>query len=272
MDEGYSELTTMNITQDGKLLRVQFNRPETLNAFNHEMHQQIEQLWPIIRRDRSVGVVLLTGAGRAFSSGGDVKGMASRDGDADGAVSQAARSGNVSISKNILMGMFEVEQPIVSAVQGYAMGLGATVALCADVVIAAEDAVFADTHVNIGFVAGDGGAVIWPLLLPINTAKYYLMTGERITGKDAERLGLVLKAVPAAQLTEEAERVAQRLLDGPSLAIRWTKTVVNKILRERANLLLDTSLLYEAMSGLSEDFREATTAFVEKRSPDFQGR
>jgi enoyl-CoA hydratase len=143
--------------------------------------------------------------------------------------------------------------------------------MCSDVVIAAEDAVLADTHVKIGMVAGDGGTVIWPLLLPINTAKYYLMTGDRLTGKDAERLGLVVKAVPAEALQPEARAIAQRLADGP-VAVRFTKMAVNKILRERVNLLFDTSLLLEAASMFSDDHREATAAFTEKRTPTFTGR
>ena len=144
--------------------------------------------------------------------------------------------------------MLEVEQPIVSAVHGYAFGIGATLALCAATSsIAADDAVFADTHVGIGLVAGDGGTLMWPLLLPVNTAKYYLMTGDRITGADAERLGLVVKAVPAAELDAAAHEIAARLAAGPTLAIKFTKMAVNKAIRERANLVFETSLLLEGL-------------------------
>ena len=270
MHQRYAEFKTLEVTQDGRLLRVTMNRPESLNAVDGEMHEELGELWPLIRRDDSVGAVLLSGAGRAFSAGGDVKGMANS--------AATPRNGAQTMghmiqgAKILISGMLDVEQPIVSAVQGYAMGLGATLALCSDVTIAADDAVFAETHVSIGMVAGDGGALIWPLLLPINTAKYYLMTGERITGTDAARLGLVLKSVPKEDLAAEAEAVARRLAEGPSLAIRWTKYSVNKVLRERLNLLFDTSLLLEGASMLSDDHREATAAFVEKRPANYTGQ
>jgi enoyl-CoA hydratase len=269
MLDRYNDLSTLRIEQDGRLLSVTLNRPESLNSVGGGLHEHLEDLWAVVRRDASVGAVLLTGAGRAFCAGGDVKGMANTAGGERSPV--ATTAGMLTGAKNLIASMLEVEQPIVAAVQGYAMGLGATIALCCDVVIAAEDAILADTHVSVGIVAGDGGAVIWPLLLPVNTAKYYLMTGDRITGKDAERLGLVLRAVPAASLRAEAEAIARKLAAGPSMAIRFTKTSVNKILRERLNLLLDTSLALEAATMYSDDHREATAAFVEKREPKYSG-
>jgi enoyl-CoA hydratase len=270
MLDRYQDFGTLAIEQDGRLLSVTLNRPESLNSVGGGMSEHLEDLWAVVRRDSSVGAVLLTGAGRAFCAGGDVKGMASSAGGERSVVSTTASL--LAGSKNLIASMLEVEQPIVAAVHGYAMGLGATIALCSDVVIAAEDAILADTHVSVGIVAGDGGAVIWPLLLPINTAKYYLMTGDRMTGKDAERLGLVVRAVPAESLRAEAEAIARRLADGPSMAIRFTKTSINKILRERLNLLLDTSLALEAATMHSDDHREASAAFVEKRDPTFTGR
>lgn len=269
MLDKYNEFSTLQVQQDGRLLIVTLNRPESLNAVGGGMHEQLEDLWALIRRDASVGAVLLRGAGRAFCAGGDVKGMAATSTTERSVPGSAA--GMLIGAKTLISNMLDVDQPIVAAVHGYAMGLGATIALCSDVVIAAEDAVLADTHVNVGLVAGDGGAVIWPLLLPINTAKYYLMTGDRITGKDAERLGLVLRAVPADRVQAEAEAIARRLANGPSMAIRFTKTSVNKVLRERVNLLLDTSLILEAATMYSDDHREATSAFVEKRDPVYIG-
>jgi enoyl-CoA hydratase len=271
MLERYQEFKTLLVEQEGHLLSVTLNRPESLNAVGGGMHEELEELWPLLGTDDSVGAVLLTGAGRAFSSGGDVKGMAATAASGDKSVGRTVSS-LLHGAKRLVMGMLEVEQPIVAAVQGYAMGLGATIALCSDVVIAAEDAVFGDTHVAIGLVAGDGGTVMWPMLLPINTAKYYLLTGDRLSGKDAERLGLVVRAVPADSLHAEAKAIAQKLADGPTMAIRFTKVAVNKILRERANLVFDTSLILEAATMHSDDHREAGAAFVEKRRPQFNGR
>lgn len=269
--DNYRAFTTLRVEQRERLLSVVLDRPDSLNAVNPLLHRELEDLFSVIRRDASVGAVLLTGAGRAFCAGGDVKGMAESASSVDDGVAQ--RVGRLLIgAKTLITNMLEVEVPIVTAVQGYAMGLGATIALCSDVVIAADDAVFADNHVSVGLVAGDGGALIWPLLLPINTAKYYLMTGERITGKEAAQLGLVLKSVPAEDLLGEATSIATRLANGPTLAIRWTKTSVNKILRDRVNLLFDTSLVLEGASMLSHDHSEATAAFVAKRAPDFLGK
>jgi enoyl-CoA hydratase len=264
---------TLLAEQDGRLLKITLNRPDSLNAVGGGMHEELEDFFYRVRDDRSVAAILLTGSGeRAFCAGGDVKGMAATAAAGED-LSEAARVGKpLGKPKRLITNMLEVEQPIVCAVRGYAMGLGASIALCSDIVFTAEDAVFADTHVNIGLVAGDGGTVIWPLLLPLNTAKYYLLTGDRISGKEAVELGLAVKCFPADEVLPAALEVAERLANGPSLAIRWTKTAVNKILRDRVNLLMDTSLVLEGATFISEDHREASQAFVERRPAEFQGR
>ncbi len=152
------------------------------------------------------------------------------------------------------------------------MGLGATIALFCDVVVAAEDAQFADTHVSIGLVAGDGGAVAWPLAMPLGAARYYLMTGDRVSGTEAARLGLALRAVPAGDLLDEATAIARRLADAAPLAVQGTKATVNKIVKERLNLLIDLGLALEGGTFVSDDHKEAAAAFVEKRKPTFRGR
>jgi enoyl-CoA hydratase len=124
----------------------------------------------------------------------------------------------------------------------------------------------------VGLTAGDGGTVMWPLLLPMGTAKYYLLTGERIDGVEAARLGLVHKAVPADRLVEEASALAHRLAAGAPLAMRGTKRSLNAIIRHRAELLLEAALTHEGMTFLSDDHKEAARAFVDKRAPVFQGR
>jgi enoyl-CoA hydratase len=266
------EFETLLVEPEDRLLKVTLNRPDSLNAVNGVMHEELEDLFDRVSDDASVGAILLRGAGRAFCAGGDVKTMATAAGGASERSQLELAAAFLQTGKRIVTKLLDVEQPIVSAVQGYAFGIGATIALCCDVVVAADDAAFADTHVGIGLVAGDGGALMWPLLLPINTAKYYLMTGDRITGADAERLGLVVKAVSADQLDQTAHEIAARLAAGPTLAIKWTKMAVNKAIRERANLMFDASLLLEGLTRLSEDHREATAAFVEKRPPTYRGR
>jgi enoyl-CoA hydratase len=219
-----------------------------------------------------VGAVLLRGEGRAFCAGGDVKGMAAT------AAEDSERNPAQSIrqilggARDLVLHLIETPQPIVSAIHGYAMGLGATIGLLADVPIVADDAVLADTHPVIGLVAGDGGALAWPLNLPINTAKYYLMTGDRITGVEAARLGLAVRSVPADQLAEESRALAHRLAHGPAIATQWSKHAVQRVVLSRFNEVMDVSLALEGASMYSEDHREATQAFVERREPRYTGR
>jgi enoyl-CoA hydratase len=168
--------------------------------------------------------------------------------------------------------MLEVEAPIVAAVNGDAVGLGATLALFCDVIFIARNARIGDPHVRVGLVAGDGGAVIWPLLCGVARAKQYLMTGDLLTAEEAERIGLVNKVVPEGKALEEALHFATRLAKGPIKAIKWTKYSVNKIVKEYANLVLDTSLSLEGLTFLTEDHKEAVAAFLEKRQPSFRGQ
>ena len=154
---------------------------------------------------------------------------------------------------------------------GDAVGLGATIALLTDITVVSEKARFADTHVRVGIVAGDGGALIWPLLVGPHRAKEFLMRGHFINGAEAGRIGMVNYAVPPEQVTAKARELAQELADGPTWAIRWSKLAVNKWLKHQANLIMDASLAYEMMTFGTEDQKEAARAFVEKRKAKFQG-
>jgi enoyl-CoA hydratase len=158
-----------------------------------------------------------------------------------------------------------VECPIVAAVNGVAVGLGATLALFCDVIFAQPSARFADTHVTAGVVAGDGGAVIWPLLLGPARAKHYLMTGEFISAEDAAAAGMINKVVPEGTVLEYAIQYAELLASGPRKAIAWTKYSVNKLLKEQVNLSLDTAMALEAITFRSPERKEAVLAFREKR-------
>lgn len=261
MLKGFDDYESLAVAQDGRLLRLTLNRPEALNGVGAVMHGELEDFFYRVRKDTSVGAILLTGAGRAFSAGGDTKEMPQEGADPIGAVMRN--------TKTLFTNMLDVVQPIVCAIQGYAMGVAASIALCADVALAAHDAVIADTHVNIGLVTGDGGAILWPLLMPLNTAKYYLMTGDHITGVEAARLGLVLRSVPAEDLFAEAESIARRLADGPAQAIQGIKATVNKVVRDRATLQLDTGIALEGASFAHPDHAEATAARSGRRPPSF---
>jgi len=260
----YSGYHYLSAERKDRVLTVSFNRPESLNAINAELHTELSRIFADIARDQDTEVVLLTGKGRAFCAGGDLKWFQSMSPQQLDALFIEARK--------IIIDLLEVEQPIIAAVNGPATGLGATLALFSDVIIAAENAKIGDPHVRVGVVAGDGGAVIWPWLVGAARAKEFLMTGDLLTAQEAERIGLINRVVPQDKLMSTAMELATRLANGPTKAIRWTKVSVNKILRDTANLVLDTSLALEKHCFYTEDHKEAVRAFVEKREPKFTGR
>ena len=261
----YRHYETLTIDVQDQVATITLNRPERLNAVNPQMHHELEELFGAIAYDDDVNAIVLTGAGRAFCAGGDVKGMDQR-------VREASVRVPLRGAKRLIQQMLEVEQPLIGAVNGDAVGLGATLALFCDIIIAAENARFGDTHIKVGLVAGDGGAVIWPLLVGVAKAKELLFTGDLIDAREAERIGLINRVVPAGKAYDEALTLAKRLAAGPTRAIRWTKLATNKRLKDEVNLVLDASLAVETLSFATEDHKEAARAFVEKRPPKFTGR
>ncbi len=260
--ENYQNISFVRV--DG-ILTVTLNRPDALNATDERLHWELSRVFADIARDRETRAVILTGAGQAFCAGGDLKHGLS--------MNRAQTDAMVEEGRKIIMDILEVPQPIIAAVNGYAMGLGATLALFSDIVIASENAVFADTRVVAGYVAGDGGAAIWPLLVGVNNAKEFLMTGERLSAIEARELGLIRHVVPADELMSEARVRAERLANGPRMAIEGTKQTINRLLRQAVEATLDFGLQKEKECMLvSEDCVEALTAFAEKREPTFSGK
>ena len=214
-----------------------------------------------------MNAVLLTGADQWFSVGGDVKAMSERPG---GDVLEEGEVHDPMVSRRLVSRHLELDKPIVCAINGDCAGLAATIALLCDVTVMAEDARIGDSHVNkVGLVAGDGGTVIWPLLIGVNKAKEFLMRGTLINGREAERIGLVNHVKPQAEVLVFARAIAQELADGPVWAIRWTKLSINQILKDRVNRLLEASMALEQVTFELADHREATAAFKEKRKPRF---
>jgi enoyl-CoA hydratase/carnithine racemase len=267
----YSHYECIKVEKADKLATVTLNRPDSLNAVNPQLHHELERIWIDLAEDSDVNAILLTGAGKAFCAGGDVKGMASRSG-GGGEGGQRRFALNPAGGKRLVQNMLEVEQPIIGAINGDAVGLGATIALFCDVIVASEKARFGDPHVRVGIVAGDGGAVIWPLLIGPARAKEFLMRGHLVNGAEAAKMGLVNYAVSPEEVLPKARELARELADGPTWAIRWSKLSVNKWLKDQLNLILDASLAYEMITFTTEDHKEAARAFVEKRKPKFQGR
>ena len=268
----YGEYEFLNVAVADRIATIIINRPDRLNAVHNALHHELEQIWLDVRADQDVNAIILTGAGRAFCAGGDVKGMA--EGTLSGAAPKKGKGrgrGPIAASngRRVIENMLDVEQPIIGAINGDAIGLGATLALLCDITVASEKARFADTHVKVGIVAGDGGAVIWPLLIGPHRAKEFLMRGNFISGAEAGRIGMVNYAVGPEDVMNKARELARELADGPTWAIRWSKLAVNKWLKQQANLILDASLAYEMMTFNTKDHQEAVKAFVEKRKPNF---
>lgn len=243
---------------------MRFERAEAYNAIDGDLHRELSAAFAEIGADSAVRAVVVTGAGKAFSSGGDLRWFQSMNSDDLEALFTEARK--------IVIDLLEVRQPIIAAVNGHAIGLGATLALLCDVVIASEEAKFGDPHVLAGVVAGDGGAVIWPWLIGMGRAKRYLLTGDTLTADEALQIGLVSEVVPAGEVLDAACALATRFACGATIAIEGTKASINKILRDSMNLVLDTSLALERRCFLTDDHAEAVNAFLDRRTPVFHGR
>ena len=265
----YADYQHLKIEVANKVATVTFNRPEARNAINQRLIREMRTIWDDLADDMNVNAVLLTGSGKYFSVGGDVKMMSERPG---GDVLEEGEVHDPMISRRLVTRQLDLDKPIVCAINGDCIGLAATHALLCDITVMSEDARIGDSHVNkAGLVAGDGGTVIWPLLVGVNKAKEFLMRGTLLKGPEAERIGLVNHCVPAAEVMDRARAIAQELADGPSWAIRWTKLSINQIVKERVNHLLEASMSLEQVTFATADHKEATLSFKEKRKPKFGG-
>jgi enoyl-CoA hydratase len=263
----YSRYQEMVIERRERVLTVTLNRPASYNAVNHELHEELADIFLDIAKDDETDVVVITGAGKAFCAGGDLRAMKAH---ADAYGAPGYYLSRVS-AKRIITSLLDLEKPIIAKVNGACIGLGATIALFCDVIYMSEDASIADPHVKAGVVAGDGGAIIWPQLIGYARAKEYLMTGDALTAKQAEAMGLINHAVPADRLDAEVEIMARRLADGPQNAIRWSKASVNIGLRQLAHSIIDASMAYETLTLQGPTHAEAISAFSEKRPANFRG-
>jgi len=265
----YARYQDLKIEVAAKVATVTLNRPEARNAINQRLIRELRTIWDDLADDPAVSVVLLTGADKYFSVGGDVKAMSERPG---GDVLEEGEVHDPMVSRRIVNRLLELDKPIVCAVNGDAIGLAATIALLCDITVMSDAARIGDTHVSrVGLVAGDGGTVIWPLLVGVNKAKEFLMRGTLLKGAEAERIGLVNHCVPAGEVLATARSIAAELAAGPAWAIRWTKLSINQVVKDRVNHLLEASMALEQVTFETADHREATRSFKEKRKPVFTG-
>jgi enoyl-CoA hydratase len=245
------------------VLVITLNRPEVLNATNARLHFELTKIWDVIRDDEKVKVAVVTGAGdRAFSVGGDLDWIEEAIGN------PAVVDGLLKEASDIVFNMLGCEKPIISAINGVAVGAGLAVALMADISIMAEEARITDGHVRLGVAAGDHSVIAWPLMCGMAKAKYYLMTAEFISGKEAERIGLVSLCVPRTELMAKAMATADKLAAGSQPAIRYTKRALSNWMR-LSQPAFDASLAFEMLGFMGEDVKEGVAALKEKREPKF---
>ena len=248
--------------RDNGVLWITLNRPDKFNAADAAMHQAFVELWPMIDKDPDVRVAVITGAGKAFSAGGDLQRVQDAYGNHDEIVAILEEA------RDIVYNMLHCSKPIIAAVNGVAVGAGVVVALLSDISIMAESARLADGHHKLGVAAGDHAAIIWPLLCGMAKAKYYLMTGDFISGPEAERMGLVSLCVPDAELQKKAMDVATKIATGPKYATKFTKRALNQWLLQ-AGPIFDHSLALEMMGFFSKDLLEGVDSVRGKRPAKF---
>ncbi|MFE4956052.1 enoyl-CoA hydratase/isomerase family protein [Streptomyces sp. NPDC056653] len=246
---------------DGVLL-IKINRPDRLNAMNPALHTEISTVWLDVDKDESCRAVVITGEGKAFSAGGDFDMV-------------EATLGNYPVvtrlfkeAADIVHNITDISKPVISAINGTAVGAGLAVALTADISIMSETARFTDGHHKLGVAAGDHAAFIWPLLCGMAKARYYLLTNDFIDGREAERIGLVSKCVPADDVLPEALRIATQIAAGPRRATAATKRTLNHWVRQ-ATPIFENALALEMLQFFGDDAREGYQAMREKRTPKF---
>ncbi|HZP30526.1 MAG TPA: enoyl-CoA hydratase/isomerase family protein [Acidimicrobiia bacterium] len=243
----------------GAVAVVTLNRPDALNAANEALHGRLARVWGELDGDPAVGAIVLTGAGGAFSAGGDLNLLQRMVDD------RALRDAIMAEGMEIVRAMTAVRVPIVAAVNGPAVGLGCSLASMCDLVVVEEHAYFADPHVALGLVAADGGALTWPLLTSLLRAKEFILLGDRLPAADALGIGLANRVVPTGTSVQVALELAERMAALPSQAVRETKAVLNDALRRAVGSALEGAIAAETASFDEATFR-ANLATMLRRS------
>lgn len=259
--------TALNLTCDDGVAEIQLSRPSLFNRFDAQLHDEFTQALRQVSNDRSVRSIVLGSTGKAFSAGGDFELMQAAHDDA------GERREIIAGGGRLLQALLETPQPIVVAVQGAAVGLGATIALMCDVIVAARTATLADTHVSIGLVAGDGGCLAWPQSGGMLRARRHLLTGDPLDAATAWQLGMVTDLVDEPdQALPAARAIATRIAALAPLAVQGTKKALNRVSQQRAGEVVDLAFAYEEQTLASEDLLEGIAAFRERRDARFTGR
>jgi len=268
----YSRYTGLGLSKTDGVMTITLSNPGRKNAVTPTQSEELTRIWEDVWLDPEVRVIIITGEGGDFCSGADVAGLAKRAEDAANAAPTFKPVNSTSrFAKKHVYGILDCEKPIIAKVRGVAYGMGVNVALACDMVFAAPGARFCDSHVKSGMVAGDGGVLIWPLLIGMHRAKEYLMTGEPVFAEKAAEMGLINGCIPDDQLDAHVQAMAEKLRDLPPHAVNYTKMALNVAMRNMTGAAFEMSLGYEIYSMGMNDFKEATSAFVQKRKGDFRG-
>lgn len=253
---------------DGQVAHLTLNRPEALNALTPAQRDRLIQLFGEASADPDVRAVVLTGTGRGFCAGADLRGGAGGGERVAGDVARVIREG----AQRLIAAVLDCEKPVIAAVNGTAAGLGAHLALACDLVLAAESARFIEVFVRRGLVPDGGGAYLLPRLVGPRRAKELMFFGDALSAPDAERLGLVNRVVPDGELDKTAREWAARLATGPTRALALTKQLVNASLDSDRTAAFAAEAAAQEINMTTADAREGVASFVERRSPEYRGR
>lgn len=246
-----------------RVLLITINRPEVDNAVNARLHAELAEVWRDVARDPATNVAVITGAGRSFCAGGEIGTFGS-----DPHPSSASIDESLHGVTELVWEMINCSKPVIAAVNGLAMASGLAVALSADISVAGDDVTLNDGHLRGGMAAGDHAVLLWPLYMSLAQARYYLLTGDSMNGREAERLGLVSLSVPTADVLDRALRIADRVATNAQFAVRWTKRALNAWVRQQAPLF-EMSAALQMLTLHGDDMTEAMSAIAAKRKPRF---
>lgn len=249
----------ITVDERGTLRIVTIRNERHRNALTPDMHREFLRIWKELALDGTVAAVVLTGEGGSFCAGGDIDGMLTAIED------EGARRRSIDEARQIVKAIIDCPVPTVAAINGPAVGAGCTFALLCDLALIADDAYFSDPHVNVGLVAGDGGAIVWPLLVGLSRAKQVLFTGDRVDAATALDWGIAVGVHPATEVLDRAISLAERLAAQPSYAVRATKAAVNVPLQQAVAAGLEASLASELASQTSSEFVAIVRGMIQQR-------
>jgi enoyl-CoA hydratase len=265
----YSRYRELKLSLVDGVMTVTLSNPGKRNAVTMRMADELSLLWDDLWADGNVKAIILTGEGGDFCSGADVSQLSKATSAGEAPVSYVHRA--TRHGRKHVMGIIECEKPVIAKVRGVAYGMGVSLALACDMVFVSDNARLCDSHVKVGLVPGDGGVLLWPLAVGMHRAKEYLMTGEPISGKQAEEIGLVNRCLPDDELDAHVDVMIGKLTSLPPHAVNYTKVAINQAMKQMSAGAFETSLAYEIYTMKMDDVTEAARAFMEKRKGNYTG-